>query len=113
MGQISGEVTIESGPHQIRGGVLRVRLVDVSRADAAAVVISQAEITDVDVESGDERFEFTLDAPPLDPRATYAVEAHLDADGSGETSVGDYRTMEHIGVPSPDETLSVPVRPVG
>lgn len=113
MGQISGEVTIESGPHKIRNGVLRVRLVDVSRADAAAVVISQTEITDVSVESGDERFEFTLDSPPLDPRSIYAVEAHLDADGSGETSVGDYRTMEHIGVVSSQESLSVPVRPVG
>lgn len=113
MGQIHGEVRIESAPHKVSGGTLRIRLIDVSRADAPAVVMSESEIPEVDVESGEERFEFALDAPPLDPRSTYAVEAHLDADGSGETSVGDYRTMEHIGVSSPDQVVSVPIRPVG
>lgn len=113
MGQIRGDVTIETARHRVSNGVLRVRLIDVSRADAPAVVMSELEIVGVNVESGDEHFEFHLEAPELDPRSSYALEAHLDANRSGETTAGDYRTMEHIGVSSQDRVVSVPVRPVG
>lgn len=111
--RIQGEVTIGAAPHRVDNGILRVRVIDVSRADAAAVVISEKEITGVSVESDDQHVAFELDLPELEPRSTYALEAHLDADGSGETSVGDYRTMEHIEVSSQIGALSVPLRPVG
>lgn len=113
MGHIRGEVTIESAPHRVSNGVLRVRLIEVGRADAPAEVVSEIEILGVSVESGDEHFEFALEAPELETRSSYALEAHLDANRSGETTVGDYRTMEHIGVTSPEQVVSVPVRPVG
>lgn len=113
MAQLQGEATLVSAPHRISNGTLRVRLVDVSRADAPAIVIAEETIRHVNVESGSERFAFVLEIPLLDPSHTFALEAHLDASGSGETSIGDYRTMEHIGVSGTERIVSVPLRPVG
>lgn len=112
MGRIGGEATIEPGP-QIANGILRVRLVDVSRADAPSVVVSESQIDAVRVETGGEHIPFTLEVPELDPRSTYSLEAHLDANGSGETTVGDYRTMEHFPVDTSDRFFSIRMRPVG
>ncbi|MGC1209226.1 MAG: YbaY family lipoprotein [Ornithinimicrobium sp.] len=76
-------------------GTLNVQVVDVSRADAPSIVVAQWV---------GERAEMSAQTPvrcamqvrPPASQATYAVQAHLDRDGSGETSVGDYRTMAHI-----------------
>ncbi|MFZ0013862.1 MAG: YbaY family lipoprotein [Acidimicrobiia bacterium] len=113
MARLTGDVTIGEVTHRITDGTLRIRLIDVSRADAAAVVIAEKTIPGLTIEPGDESITFDLDIPMLEPRSTYAIEAHLDADGSGETSVGDYRTMEHIAVTPGATDISVPIRPVG
>lgn len=114
MPQLQGEVQLVSAPHAVVGGVLRIRLLDVSRADASATLVSEQVIPAVSMRSLDDRLGFILDVPGLDPRATYTVEAHLDADGSGEVSIGDYRTMEHIPVTSAtlDTGVTVPLRPI-
>lgn len=98
MPRISGTVAFTAVPRRVADGVLRIRLLDVSRADASAISLSEVVLRGVAVTSPDDRFEFVLDAPDLDPRHAYALEAHLDVDNTGETSVGDYRTMENYGV---------------
>jgi uncharacterized lipoprotein YbaY len=113
MARLNGDVTIGEATHRIRGGILHIRLLDVSRADAPAVVIAETTIPGVTIEEGDATIMFDLEIPELEAQSSYALEAHLDADGSGETSVGDYRTMEHIGVTGDETGISVPIRPVG
>lgn len=98
-------------------GMLRLRIVDTARQDAAATVVTATETIPVTL-SADEPLDVPVD---LDLRTadvstlqTLSVEALLDVDGSGETSVGDYRTMEHIAVPTghtgPAALVSVPLR---
>jgi hypothetical protein len=114
MPQLRGEIEFASAPHAVADGVLHIRLLDVSRADASATLVAEEVIPAVSMRSVDDRLGFILDVPGLDPRATYTVEAHLDADGSGEVSVGDYRTMEHIPVTAAtlDAAVTVPLRPI-
>ena len=114
MTQLQGEVELVTAPHPVVGGTLRIRLVDVSRADAPATVIAEVSIPNVTMQSVADRIGFILDGPDLDPAHSHALEAHLDATGSGETSVGDYRTMEHIGVSAATagDTFSIRLRPV-
>ncbi|MEO5982937.1 MAG: hypothetical protein ABIQ13_11525 [Pedococcus sp.] len=81
-------------------GTLRVQVVDVSRADAASPVMASWVGPSVELVSGS-AVSCSLEVPQPLNHAVYAVQAHLDLDGSGETSVGDYRTMEHVGV-TPD-----------
>lgn len=114
MAKLHGQVEFAAVPHAVRGGTLRVRLIDVSRADAPASTVAEEVIPGVTIQSAADRVGFVLDVPHLDRGHRYAVEAHLDVNGSGETSVGDYRTMEHFAVrpESVDQRVTVRVRPV-
>jgi uncharacterized lipoprotein YbaY len=114
MTMLHGRVEFAAVPHAVRGGTLWVRLVDVGRADAPATTVAEKAIPGVTILSAADRVDFVLDVPDLDARKRYAVEAHLDVDGSGVTSVGDYRTMEHFGVrpETIDQPVTVQVRPV-
>lgn len=60
--------------------VIRVRLVDVSRADAPAVVIGEQSF-----EAGGRQvpfaFEIAYDAAKIDERMSYAVQARIEEDG--------------------------------
>jgi hypothetical protein len=115
MPRIVGEVEFPAVPRPVDHGVLRVRLLEVSRADAAATTVAERTINDVSARSVADHVRFGLDVPALDPALTYAVEGHLDADGSGEVSVGDYRTMEHFEVTAAtvEDPVTIRLRPIG
>ncbi|MDN5766615.1 MAG: hypothetical protein L0H96_04685 [Humibacillus sp.] len=97
-------------------GTLRVRVVEMGRADASAVVMAESTIEDCQVDPEQGWPMVTLTVAPPEPPQQFALEAHLDVDGSGETSVGDYRTMEHFSVTGDDlgrgEVLTAQVREV-
>lgn len=99
-------------------GTLRIRLVDVGRQDVAGTVLASDERADVTLSPGG-RTTIPLQIDPgtvsgMHPQLS--VEAHLDRSGSGETSVGDYRTMSHVSVDpgdlGSDTEVIVPVRRV-
>jgi uncharacterized lipoprotein YbaY len=113
--QLRGEIHFPEVASSVAGATLRVRLLDVSRADASAETIAANVVEDVSVVAADQRIAFVLDIGDLDPRHTYTLEAHLDIDGSGVVERGDYRTMEHFDV-SPatvDRGHVVTCRPIG
>lgn len=114
MAELRGEVELAAVPQAVVDGILRIQLADVSRADASAEVIAEMTVTGVTLKSVDDRVGFALQVPELDPKRTYTIEAHLDVDGSGDVSIGDYRTMEHFGVTpaSLGGILTVRLRPV-
>jgi uncharacterized lipoprotein YbaY len=71
-----------------------VRLEDVSRADAPAVVVAEV-ILRPDPGRPLTRLPFELTGPPP-PRGRYALRIHVDADGSGAIDIGDF-----VGVITP------------
>lgn len=75
--------------------VARVRLLDVSRADAPAVAVAETSV-ELDGSSGD--VDFDLEVPDLDARSTYSLSAHVDVDGSGDVTEGDLLTTQHVDV---------------
>jgi uncharacterized lipoprotein YbaY len=77
---------------------LRVRVEDVSRADAPARRLGEASI-DVDaaaVVRGE--IAFSVAAAEPDQGATCSLRAHLDVDADGGVSPGDYVSTERIPV---------------
>ncbi len=100
-------------------GTLRLHILDAARQDAAATVLAGTETSPVTL-SADEPLDVAVDldlwTADVSTLQTLSVEALLDVDGSGETSVGDYRTVEHIAVPTgrtrPDAPVPVPLRRV-
>jgi uncharacterized lipoprotein YbaY len=96
--QLRGEVEFPEVASPVRGATLHVRLLDVSRADASARIVAGTVLENVSVTAAGHRIVFALEVGDLDTRSTYSLEAHLDVDGSGEVTSGDYRTMEHFDV---------------
>ena len=77
---VSGSVFYRERMAMPPGAVLRVSLLDVSRADTAADVLAGLEVADpgnVPIE-----FELTYDPVLIDDRGTYAVRATIDVDGT-------------------------------
>jgi uncharacterized lipoprotein YbaY len=81
-----------------RAVVVRVRVADVSREDAAATVVGEAERRDVPLEPGG-RLSVTVPVTAeVDPRGRYALQVHVDADGSGRFGSGDLVSTERVPV---------------
>jgi len=76
-----------------------IRLENVSRADAASPVVAEQIIHNVTHETGKPtRLQFCLSVPTPDEKVSYAVRAHVDLDGDGQVSRGDYISMESYPV---------------
>ena len=102
MGLLRGTLVFAGVSAPVQGAVCHIRVQDVSRADAAAVVIAEATLTEVAAEADGAELPFELDVPELDRSATYTLAAHVDVTASGEVTSGDFLTTEHIPV-SPDD----------
>jgi putative lipoprotein len=76
--QVTGTVTYRERVALPPSAVIKVQLVDVSRADAAAVVLGE-ELTEA--AGGQKPFEFSIDYDPsrIDERMSYAVQARIEA----------------------------------
>lgn len=97
--EVEGEILLTPEMKPFQGVTVRVRLLDVSRADAPARIVAEEEIPSVSHAPGaTERVPFRLRASSLNERAHYIVAAHIDVQGTGETQVGDFITMESYPV---------------
>lgn len=113
---VSGEIHFAVRPSLPSGAVARVRLLDTSRADAAARVVAEQILEDVAERANrGEALTFSIDGELDDERARYTISVHVDADADGRISPGDFITMQSypvltFGYPS---RVSVEVRRVG
>jgi uncharacterized lipoprotein YbaY len=107
---VTGDISFEEGGPPFDDTTVVVRIEDVSRADAASIVV--AEQTIQNVSSSDQPIPFRVSGEPLEPRKSYTVSVHVDVDGDGEVSVGDYITTESYPIASAEEPphLAVLVR---
>ena len=85
-----------------------ISLLDVSRQDAPSSMITRRVIRNVKYAAG-EQIDFSLTGKIDDPRGMYVVSAHIDVDGDGEVSVGDYITTGHFPVSTQGKTADMRV----
>ena len=89
-----------SGPRTLRGVVrlrdaapkpnsLRVKVEDVSRADAAAQVVAETIVPLERPLSAGDTIPFSITIPEISEGVRYNVGAHIDCSGSGEIRAGD------------------------
>jgi uncharacterized lipoprotein YbaY len=71
------------------GAIVRVKVEDVSRLDAAAVVIAEAVLPLASGAAAGADIPFSITVPAADEAASYGVRAHVDTTGSGDISPGD------------------------
>lgn len=98
-----------------------VRVLDVSRADAASVLLGQRTVP-LREHLGpppvppDDPWQARVDlrVPALDPGRSYALAVHVDVDGTGGLTRGDLFSTTHVEVGPQDDgqVLEVPLREV-
>lgn len=113
--ELHGRLRLPGGVAAASGARATIRLVEVGRADAPAVPVAETSFLVEPGPGGEQAVAFDLETPDLDPRLTYAVQVHVDVNGSGEVSVGDYLTTQHVGVTAAEgsRVLDVPLERVG
>jgi uncharacterized lipoprotein YbaY len=96
---VSGEILFGEGSEAFSGGTVYVRLEDVSRADAPSRIVAEQVIRHVGYQPGQTgTLAFELRGQVPDEHARYIVSVHVDVDGDGQVSRGDYITMESYPV---------------
>jgi uncharacterized lipoprotein YbaY len=113
---VQGEVQFPEDTPAFSDGTIRVSLLDVTRADAPARTVAEQRIANVCHPGGPgEGVSFVLRVSGVNARARYEVRAHVDLDGDGRVSPGDYISTQSYPVLTsghPDR-LMVGVRRVG
>lgn len=92
---VSGRVTLVGDTTNVAFPITgEVSVDDVTYEDGSATNVGKQTIT---VE-GPEPIDFSIAIPNVDPKARYVVQVHIDTDGDGKISVGDFITQESFPV---------------
>lgn len=88
---LSGEIVFDDDSSSFEYATVHVFLEDTTLADASAKVVVHFVMDNVSVDSIQGRkIPFTLLGTIPDKRARYTVRVHVDVDGTGRISHGDY-----------------------
>ena len=112
MGQVKVTGRVSFGPDATPFGkaTAYVSLLDVSRQDAPSRSVAKQVIKCV--KKGKE-IKFSLRGAIDDPTGMYVVSVHIDVDGDGEVSIGDYITTGYYQVAAEgDSDIDVRVQKV-
>jgi len=96
---VRGKITFEEIAPPFTGATMYVRLERVIAADMASetVAIMSKRVRAFDPKTSID-LSFAIAGDPPDPRASYAVRVHIDLDGDGEVSPGDFISMQSYPV---------------
>jgi uncharacterized lipoprotein YbaY len=93
------EILFKSNVEAFSGANLNVRIEDVTSADEAATIVAAIRQENVSYSPAtDPPFLFTLQLDSVNPHASYSVRVHIDVDGDGHVSVGDFITTQNYPV---------------
>jgi hypothetical protein len=100
-GSVCGEIVFNPKPDPSEYGrmVVHIYLEDVSHADAAARVITSLTIDHIPQEArAKARVPFVIGSATPDSKARYSLRVHVDVDGDGKVSRGDYISKSNYPV---------------
>jgi uncharacterized lipoprotein YbaY len=87
---VRGRIVFNENVPPIETATVYIRLEDISRADARAKLTAEKVMHNFSFVPGDAGLEFLIYGDALDPRKRYGVRVHVDLDGDGKLSKGDY-----------------------
>ena len=96
---VKGKITFEEGAPPFTGATMYVRLERITAADIASEAVAEYVERGIafDPKTSSD-FLFAIAGDPPDARASYAVRVHIDIDGDGEVSKGDFISMQSYPV---------------
>jgi len=105
VGRVSGTIAFLRLRKPLIGVSVYVRLEDVGRADAAAVPVAEQVMRDATIAGEASRLRFEIPAAERRPTGEYGVRVHVDVDGDGQVSVGDYTSTQSYRVRGTDDAV--------
>jgi len=100
---LEGEIHVEGGILPFSGATIYLRIEDVSRADAPSIVIVEKILKDISIDAKSPRnIPFSIHLPTEWERMRYALSVHIDVDGDGKISIGDYITSRNYPIENSD-----------
>lgn len=96
--RVRGEVVLPAEAPVGRARLL-VEVRDVSRADAPSTVVAQRATARVSLKPGG-RIPFTVDVPEVAAGTRLSVRVHVDLDGDGRVSAGDFVSTQAYPIPA-------------
>lgn len=98
---VQGMIIFDEPVESFSNATIYLKVEDVSLQDVASVVISEDTITDISMDSDNiQPVPYLIYHPELDERMTYSLSVHVDVDGDGSLSNGDYYSTWHNSVPT-------------
>ncbi len=91
---LTGEIQFAEPPRLPEEAVAYVRLLDTTRAGAAARVVAEQALTGI----AGGPIEFAMEASDIDPLRRYTVGVHISAHGGGRIRSGDYLNTQDYPV---------------
>ncbi|WP_164999236.1 YbaY family lipoprotein [Methanohalophilus profundi] len=107
-----GAVTFDSLEEPFSNVTVNITIEDVSLADAPSTIIGQTTLENVSRNNiTDSDIPFEISYRTLREGHTYSLSAHVDVDGDGVISGGDYLSTQHVDVPysGVENVVEVPV----
>jgi hypothetical protein len=96
---VKGTVTFEQDAPSFTGATMYVRLENTTVADLASEVVADyVERNVAFVSKTTKGLLFAIHGKAPDPRASYSVRVHIDIDGDGEVSRGDFISTQSYPV---------------
>jgi uncharacterized lipoprotein YbaY len=112
---IEGEIVFEQLASSFSGATARVRLEDISFADASSRIVAEIILRNVYINIDDPQpLHFSMSIPALEERLMYSLAVLVDIDGDNEISLGDYISKESYPVKEnfPSQYFRIRVSPV-
>ena len=113
--RIAGEIKFAGRANLPPQATAYIRLLDTSLEDAPAETIVEEVLEDIARKVNENQaVKFILEGEIEDERGTYTVSAHIDADGNGRMTSGDFISMQSYPVlthGNPDRVV-VLVKPI-
>ena len=110
---VEGEIIFRQIPTSFSGATVFIFLEDNNRADAPSVVVARSVLHGISRSPENiSSIHFRIVHPSPDSNAQLAISIHIDVDGDGKISPGDFITMESFPVTG-NNPLAVYVQRVG
>jgi hypothetical protein len=98
---IQGMIIFDEPVESFSNATVYLEVEDVSLQDVASTVISEESIVGVSMNASDiQPVPYLIQYPDLEERRTYSLSVHVDVDGDGRLSNGDYYSTWNNPVPT-------------
>ncbi|NPE28796.1 hypothetical protein HNV12_12695 [Methanococcoides sp. SA1] len=98
---VQGDIIFDEPVESFSNTTIYLKVEDVSLQDVSSVIISENSIIGVSMDADDiQTVSYLIYHPELDERMTYSLSVHVDVDGDGSLSKGDYYSTWHNPVPT-------------